>query len=108
MKKITKILAAAAVLACGLILSGCAAAETIKETVVENVNGSYNQWYKYNKTVNVPLLKSSDSDDLDEVINYNFEKVKKIIEDHKFPFVHEDIEKFYIQFLKKEEETPYV
>ena len=30
MKKITKILAAAAVLACGLILSGCAAAETIK------------------------------------------------------------------------------
>ena len=66
MKKITKILAAAAVLACGLILSGCAAAETIKETVVENVNGSYKQWYKYNKTVNVPLLKSSDSDDLDE------------------------------------------
>ena len=48
------------------------------------------------------------SDELDEVINYNFEKVKKIIEDHKFPFVHEDIEKFYIQFLKKEEETPYV
>lgn len=61
MKKITKILAAAAVLACGLVLSGCAAAETIKETVVENVNGSYKQWYKYKSKnkVDVPLLDAS-------------------------------------------------
>ena len=41
MKKITKILAAAAVLACGLILSGCAAAETIKETVTIPQNDTY-------------------------------------------------------------------
>lgn len=65
MKKITKILAAAAVLACGLILSGCAAAETIKETVVENVNGSYKQWYKYTskKQIDVPLIDASIDED---------------------------------------------
>ena len=65
MKKITKILAAAAVLACGLILSGCAAAETIKETVVENVNGSYKQWYKYkkgDKQVDIPVVAKAADD----------------------------------------------
>jgi len=59
MKKFLKIMTAAAVLLCGLALTGCGAAETIKETVIETVNDSYNQWYKYSKQVNVPLLSST-------------------------------------------------
>ena len=47
MKKFLKILTAAAVLLCGLAFTGCGAVETIKETVLETVNDSYNQWYKY-------------------------------------------------------------
>ena len=63
MKKLTKLFLAAAVLACGMMLTACETAQTIKETVVENVNASYKQWYKYNKPINVPLLASTDSDD---------------------------------------------
>lgn len=42
------------------------------------------------------------SDELDEVISYNFKKIKEKITAREFPFVHESIEKLYIQFLKKE------
>lgn len=59
MKKFLKIMTAAAVLLCGLAFTGCGAAETIKETVLETVNDSYNQWYKYGKQVDVPLLSAS-------------------------------------------------
>ena len=63
MKKITKIIVAAAILLSGLLLVSCEAAQTIKETVVESVNDSYKRWYKYNKPINVPLLASTASDD---------------------------------------------
>lgn len=43
------------------------------------------------------------SDELDEVINYNFDKVKKMIEHKEFPFNHECIEEFYIRYLKSRE-----
>ena len=53
MKKITKILAAAAVLACGMMLTACGAAETIKEIV----DSTHRTWYKYSGTtsIEVPL-----------------------------------------------------
>ena len=55
MKKIAKILSAAAVLLCVLVMTGCGAAETLKETVLETINDSYKQWYKYEKAVTVPM-----------------------------------------------------
>lgn len=43
------------------------------------------------------------SDDLDEVITYNFKRVKQMIINHEFPFNHEDVEKLYKQYLKGED-----
>ncbi len=65
MKKLSKILLAAAVLLCGLIVTGCAAAQTLKETVVESVNDSYNNWYKYKskKQIDIPMFDSSITND---------------------------------------------
>lgn len=51
MKKSTKIFSALALLLCGLIISGCAAAEAIKE----QMEGTFDQWYKYKSTVKIPL-----------------------------------------------------
>lgn len=61
MKKFLKIMAAAAVLLCGLALTGCGAAQTIKETVIESVTDSYNNWYKYKSTkqIDIPMFDSS-------------------------------------------------
>lgn len=39
------------------------------------------------------------SDNLDDVIKYNFEKVKRRIENKEFPFSHETIEELYKKYL---------
>ena len=39
------------------------------------------------------------SEDLDSVIKYNFNKVKKLIEERKFPFTHEVIDELYKKYL---------
>lgn len=40
------------------------------------------------------------SSDLDEVVKYNFNKVKKMIENKEFPFSHDVIEELYKNYLK--------
>lgn len=40
------------------------------------------------------------SDDLNEVIKYNFKKVKEKIINHEFPFSHEIIDEMYKKYLK--------
>ena len=42
------------------------------------------------------------SDDLDEVINYNFAKVRKLIENKEFPFSHDNVDELYKKYLNKE------
>lgn len=66
MKKLVKILSAAAVLLCGIMLTGCGPAETIKEIVTEGINDSYKQWYKYEGTAKIPLGESDDNEKVDE------------------------------------------
>lgn len=63
MKKYVKIMAVAAILLSGLILAGCAAAETIKEIV----DSTHNTWYKYksDKEIDIPVLASAVADDDD-------------------------------------------
>ena len=39
------------------------------------------------------------SEDLDAVIKFNFNKVKKLIEERKFPFTHEVIDELYKKYL---------
>lgn len=41
------------------------------------------------------------SSELDEVIKYNFKKVKNMIIKHEFPFSHEDVENLYKKFLNR-------
>ena len=62
MKKLLKIMTAAAVLLCGLALTGCGLKEIVKQTV----DDSYNQWFKYKteKKIDIPLLPAA-TDDLD-------------------------------------------
>lgn len=55
MKKFLKIMTAAAVLLCGLALTGCGAVDALKQT--------YNKWYKYNGTYEVPLGSNADEED---------------------------------------------
>lgn len=56
MKKFTKILSAAALILCGVIVMGCGAANAIKE----QLEGTYDQWYKYKSTVKIPLGSNDD------------------------------------------------
>lgn len=42
------------------------------------------------------------SDELDEVINYNFSKVRKLIENKEFPFSHDNVDELYKKYLNKE------
>ncbi len=60
MKKYVKIMAVAAILLSGLMLAGCAAAETIKEIV----DSTHNTWYKYksDKQIDIPVLSASEED----------------------------------------------
>jgi len=60
MKKLVKILSVAAVLLCGIMLTGCGAAETIKEIV----DATHNTWYKYKteKDISIPVLDTSEAD----------------------------------------------
>ena len=69
MKKLVKILSVAAVLLCGIMLTGCGPAETIKEIVTEGINDSYNRWYKYksDKQINIPVVDHIDDNDADTV-----------------------------------------
>ena len=62
MKKLLKIMTAAAVMLCGLALTGCGLKEIVKQTV----DDSYNQWFKYksDKQISIPLLPAA-TDDLD-------------------------------------------
>ena len=64
MKKLVKILSVAAVLLCGIMLTGCGAAETIKEYV----DSTHRTWYKYNGSTNltIPLGNDDNSVDSDE------------------------------------------
>lgn len=61
MKKSMKIMTAALVLLSGLLLAGCAAAETVKEIV----DATHNQWYKYksDKEIDIPVLAGSVADE---------------------------------------------
>ena len=43
------------------------------------------------------------SSDLDEVVKYNFNKVKKMIENKEFPFNHEVVDELYKKYLNKGE-----
>ena len=66
MKKFLKIMTAAAVLLCGLALTGCGLKEIVKETA----ESSYKKWYKYKseKPINIPLVANAaaDTDTADE------------------------------------------
>ena len=42
------------------------------------------------------------SDELDELINYNFSKVRKLIENKEFPFSHDNVDELYKKYLNKE------
>ncbi len=57
MKKFLKIMTAAAVLLCGMVLTSCG----LKEVVAD----SYNTWYKYksDKEIDIPLIADSATDD---------------------------------------------
>ncbi len=60
MKKIMKIMTAAALL-CTVLFASCAVAEAVKESV----NDSYKQWYKYkngDKKIDIPVLDSTTAD----------------------------------------------
>ena len=57
MKKLVKILSVAAVLLCGIMLTGCGATETIKEYV----DSTHRTWYKYNGD-SMPIPLSDDAD----------------------------------------------
>ena len=61
MKKFTKILGAAALLLCGLMITGCGVADAIKE----QLEGTYDEWYKYNgnTTIDIPLGASDEAED---------------------------------------------
>lgn len=63
MKKLLKIMTAAAVLLCGLALTGCGLKEIVKQTV----DDSYNQWFKYKSTkqIDIPVVDHIDDDDPD-------------------------------------------
>jgi hypothetical protein len=63
MKKLLKIMTAAAVLLCGLVMTGCG----MKEIITETVNDSYNQWYKYksSKQIDIPVVDHIDDNDAD-------------------------------------------
>ncbi len=63
MKKFLKIMTAAAVLLCGLALTGCGFKEIVKQTVED----SYNQWFKYKSTkqIDIPVVDHIDDDDPD-------------------------------------------
>ena len=39
------------------------------------------------------------SDELDEVVNYNFNKVRKMIENKEFPFSHDVVDELYKKYL---------
>ena len=43
------------------------------------------------------------SSDLDEVVKFNFNKVKKMIENKEFPFNHEVVDELYKKYLNKGE-----
>ena len=60
MKKIMKIMTAAALL-CTVLFASCAVAEAVKESVSD----SYKQWYKYkngDKQIDIPVLDSATAD----------------------------------------------
>ncbi len=57
MKKIIKIMTVAAVLLSGLVLTGCGA----KEIITETIKDSYKTWYKYEKTVTIPLGSNAEA-----------------------------------------------
>lgn len=50
------------------------------------------EYKKHKKTFNY-------SPDLDEVIKYNFNKVRKMIENREFPFSHDVVEQLYKKYL---------
>ena len=64
MKKITKILAAAAVLACGMMLTACGATETIKEIV----DSTHRTWYKYSGTTSIEVPLGDDDHQLVRIL----------------------------------------
>ncbi len=53
MKKYVNLFVAAAVLLCGLVLTGC-------DLVKDALEGTYNQWYVCEKTLSIPLTKEND------------------------------------------------
>ena len=59
MKKIVKSLIAAAVLICGFAFTGC------MQQMVQNTQG---KWYKYNKTVDIPLGFSKSGGETEETL----------------------------------------
>lgn len=61
MKKFSKILCAAALLLYGFMITGCGAAEAIKE----QLEGTYDKWYKYNGNtkIDIPLGDTDDEND---------------------------------------------
>ena len=61
MKKLTKIMIAAAVLLCGFVVTGCGAAETIKEIV----DSTHKTWYKYSGESSIEIPLGNDDDSVD-------------------------------------------
>ncbi len=56
MKKFTKILGAAALILCGVIVMGCGAAQTIKEYL----DSTHRTWYKYSGSTNLSIPLGAD------------------------------------------------
>lgn len=43
------------------------------------------------------------SDEIDQILKYNIKKIRKLMENHEFPFIDEKIKEYYEEFLKEEE-----
>lgn len=56
MKKFTKILSAAALILCGVMIMGCGAAQTIKEYL----DSTHRTWYKYSGSTNLSIPLGAD------------------------------------------------
>ena len=89
----------------GLFLSG---SQCFEKDIVKYID--YDLDFKVNPENDIRVLDEFEykkhrkffnySQELDEVIKYNFEKVKKKIKENVFPFNSNTIEEYYKQYLK--------
>ena len=83
----------------------------IEDDVIKYID--YDLDFKVDPSYNVKILDEFEyknhkkiynySSDLDEVVKFNFNKVKKMIENKEFPFNHEVVDELYKKYLNKGE-----